>query len=161
VRVERSGKYRVVTRLERLNNHLVRAALRRGIAPRAFALLETHGRRTGLPRHTPVGNGLSGDVFWLISAHGRQADYVRNIEAEPRVRVKVGRCWRAGTAVLLPTDDPIARSRTLPHRWDARLGRLIASEPLTVRIDLEPVRTERTTPERPRDRLPEEDDPGG
>jgi hypothetical protein len=33
---------------------LTRFALRRGIAPRAFALLETTGRRTGLLRQTPV-----------------------------------------------------------------------------------------------------------
>lgn len=143
--VERSRKYRVMTRLERLNNRLVRAALRRGAAPRAFALLETYGRRTGLARHTPVGNGLRGDVFWLVAAHGRQADYVRNIEAQPTVRVKVGGSWREGTAVLLPGDDPAARSRTLPHRWDARIGRLMASAPLTVRIDLKPVPPERTT----------------
>ena len=136
--MQRSGKYWVVTRLERLNNRAVRAALRRGIGPRAFALLETRGRRSGLPRHTPVGNGLDGDTFWLIAAHGRQADYVRNIQAEPRVRVRVGGQWREGTAVVLPDDDPVARSRTLPYRWDALIGRAMASTPLTVRIDLDP-----------------------
>ena len=134
--MRRSRKYRVVTRLERLNNRMVRAGLRRGIGPRAFALLETKGRRTGLPRHTPVGNGLDGDTFWLVAAHGRQADYVRNLEAEPRVRVRVGGRWREGTAVPLP-DDPAARSRTLPYRWDAFVGRTMASTPLTVRIDLD------------------------
>ena len=62
--------------LERASNRLIRAALRAGLAPRAFALLETTGRRTGLARHTPVGNGLDGDTFWLVAAHGTQADYV-------------------------------------------------------------------------------------
>jgi deazaflavin-dependent oxidoreductase (nitroreductase family) len=140
VDVQRTRKYQVVTRLERGNNRMVRAALRRGLAPRAFALLETRGRRTGAPRHTPVGNGLAGDTFWVIAAHGRQADWVRNLEAEPRVRVRVGGRWRAGTAVPLPDDDPAARSRTLPHRWDALVGRAMASAPLTVRIDLDPDR---------------------
>jgi deazaflavin-dependent oxidoreductase (nitroreductase family) len=134
----RTRKYRVVTTLERVNNRLMRLLLRRDLSPRSFALLETTGRRSGRPRHTPVGNGLAGDVFWLVAAHGRQADYVRNLLAQPRVRVKVGRRWRTGTAVVLPDDDPVARSRTLPHRWDAALGRLIASTPLTVRIDLDP-----------------------
>ena len=69
---------------------LIRFALRGGFAPRAFALLETTGRRTGLARQTPVGNGLDGDTFWLVAAHGAQADYVRNLQAEPRVRVKAG-----------------------------------------------------------------------
>jgi deazaflavin-dependent oxidoreductase (nitroreductase family) len=133
----RSRKYRVITGLERLNNRMTRFALQRGIAPRAFALLETTGRTSGLPRHTPVGNGLAGDTFWLIAAHGTQADYVRNLQANPTVRMKIGRQWRSGTAVLLPDDDPAARSRTLPYQWDAAIGRLMASGPLTIRIDLD------------------------
>jgi F420H(2)-dependent quinone reductase len=77
----RSRKYRVVTTLERASNRLIRSALSAGFAPRAFALLETTGRRTGLARHTPVGSGLAGDTFWLPAAHGTQADYVRNLQA--------------------------------------------------------------------------------
>jgi len=49
--VRRTVKYRVVTTLERLNNRLTRALLRRGRAPRWFGLLEPTGRRTGLARH--------------------------------------------------------------------------------------------------------------
>jgi deazaflavin-dependent oxidoreductase (nitroreductase family) len=134
----RTRKYRIVTTLERPNNRLTRYALRAGFAPRVFALLETTGRRSGRPRHTPVGNGLDGDTFWLVAAHGTQSDYVRNLRADPRVRVKIGRRWRIGTAEILPDDDPIARSRRLPYQWDAALGRLMASEALTVRIDLDP-----------------------
>jgi deazaflavin-dependent oxidoreductase (nitroreductase family) len=133
----RSRKYRIVTAAERLNNRLTRFALRKGIAPRAFALLETTGRHTGLPRHTPVGNGCMGDTFWLVAAHGTQADYVRNLQIHPAVRVKIGHVWRSGMAVVLPDDDAAARSRTLPYQWDAALGRLMASSPLTIRIDLD------------------------
>jgi deazaflavin-dependent oxidoreductase (nitroreductase family) len=80
--------------------------LHRSVTPRTFALLETAGRRSGLPRYTPVGNGLVGDTFWLVAAHGTQADYVRNLQADPKVWVKIGRQWRSGTAVVLPDDDP-------------------------------------------------------
>ena len=134
----RSRKYRLVTTAERPSNRLMRFALRKGFAPRAFALLETTGRRSGRPRHTPVGNGLAGEVFWVVAAHGTRADYVRNIQANPRVRVKLGRLWRTGTAVPLPDDDVAARSRTLPYQWDAALGRAMATTPLTIRIDLDP-----------------------
>jgi hypothetical protein len=84
-----------------------------------------------------VGNGLMGDTFWLIAAHGRQADWVRNISREPHVRVLAGRRWRDGTAVLMPEDDTAQRSRTLPFQWDAAVGRAMATTPLTVRIDLQ------------------------
>lgn len=80
----RSRKYRVMTTLERGSNRLIRLALRAGLGPRAFALLETTGRRSGLARHTPVGNGLDGDTVWLVAVHGMQADYVRNLQARPR-----------------------------------------------------------------------------
>ena len=105
---------------------------------RGWSLLETRGRKTGLPRRTPVGNGLQGQTFWLVAAHGRRAGYVRNIVAEPRVRVYVGHRWRAGTAHLLPDDDPIERQRRLPGRLNARVVRLMATDLMTVRIDLDP-----------------------
>jgi deazaflavin-dependent oxidoreductase (nitroreductase family) len=128
----------MVTTIERPSNQLWRFLLLHGVAPRAFALLETTGRRTGIRRYTPIGNGLTDDTFWLVAAHGTQADYVRNLQANPLARVKVGRRWRSGTAVLLPADDAAARSRTLPRQWDAAIGRVMASAPLTIRIDLDP-----------------------
>lgn len=64
-----------------------------GLAPRDFALLETTGRRSRLPRRTPVGNGLVGNRFWLIAARGGAADYVKNLQDEPAVRLKIGRQW--------------------------------------------------------------------
>src|SRR5438046_5868546 len=113
-------KLRIVGALHRyVFNPPVRLLLSRGFVPRSYTLLETTGRRSGRPRHTPVGNGLTGDTFWLVAAHGEQADYVRNLRLDPRVRVKVSGRWRTGTAVVLPHDDVPARSRTLPYRWDA------------------------------------------
>jgi|GEM_PF-6015951 hypothetical protein len=44
-----------------------------------------------------------------------------------RVRVKVGGVWCAGTALVLPGDDPAARSRVQPFQWDAAIGRMMAS----------------------------------
>ena len=133
----RSRRYRVTVAAEKLSNHTIRFLLRRGVAPPVWALLETTGRRTGRPRQTPVGNGLVDGVFWLVAAHGRQADYVRNLERDPAVRVKIGRRWYTGTATVLDDDDAGARSRMLPHRMDAAIGRLMQTEPLTVRIDLD------------------------
>ena len=133
----RSWRYRITVAAEKPSNLIIRFLLRRGLAPRTWAMLETTGRTSGLPRQTPVGNGMVGDIFWIVVAHGRQADYVRNIEKNPAVRVKVGNRWRTGTAVLLEGDDTGARSRTLPHRMDATMGRIMQTQPLTVRVDLD------------------------
>ena len=106
--------------------------------PRTHALLETTGRRSGAPRRVPVGNGLRGDTFWIVSEHGYESDYVKNIQANPQVRVKVGREWRTGTARVLPDDDVRARFRTLGRPVNDSMVRLAGSSLMTVRIDLDP-----------------------
>jgi deazaflavin-dependent oxidoreductase (nitroreductase family) len=141
----------------RLINRLVRTLVIAGLAPPTYALLETIGRRSGRPRQVPVANGLQGDTFWLICGLGEQAQYLRNLRANPHVRVKarparlregVRMRWRAGTAHLIPEDDARARHRQLArgrpgYRADGILLRLLAtsggSNMLTVRIDLDPV----------------------
>ena len=128
-----------------LINPPVRLLLRLGVMPLGYALLETRGRVTGLPRTTPVGNGLHGGTFWLIAEHGLQAGYVRNIQRCPQVRLKLRRGWRfawvSGTAHLLPDDDPYARQRRL-SRWhplramNLAVVRIMGTNLLTIRIDL-------------------------
>ena len=103
-----------------------------------WSLLETRGRRSGLPRRNPVGNGLKGDTFWIVAEHGAQAGYVKNIKANPRVRVRVGRRWRSGIAHVLPDDDARARQRQL-RPVNGMFVRLMGTNLLTVRIDLERV----------------------
>jgi deazaflavin-dependent oxidoreductase (nitroreductase family) len=116
--------------------------------PRSYALLETTGRKSGVPRVTPVGNGLEGDTFWLVVEHGRKAAYVRNIEQDPRVRVKIRTgflrsAWRSGTAHIEAGDDPRERQRLiasgdLGRRLNAAVVRATGTDLLTVRIDLDP-----------------------
>ncbi|WP_374024301.1 nitroreductase/quinone reductase family protein [Mycobacterium sp. HNNTM2301] len=98
-------------------------------------LLETRGRRSGLARRTPIGGRLDGDTFWLVSDHGETSDYIRNIKADNRVRIRIRGRWRAGTAVLLPHDDAYARLAALP-RFNSSLVRALGTDLLTVRIDL-------------------------
>ena len=120
----------------RLLNPVVRPLLERGLWPRTQALLETTGRKTGSPRRVPVGNGLRGDSFWIVTEHGYAADYVKNIQTQPRVRVKVGR-WYEGTAQILPDDDSRERLRRLGRPVNDTLLRLVGTEHVTIRIDFE------------------------
>jgi deazaflavin-dependent oxidoreductase (nitroreductase family) len=128
-----------------LFNPVVRGMFRLGLPAPGTAILETVGRKSGRPRRTPVTNGLAGDVFWIVTEHGRRAAYVRNIEADPRVRVKVGRRWRAGRARVVADDDPRERLRAIARAHpSARLHtatvRVMQTEMLTLRVDLEPDR---------------------
>lgn len=131
------SKRRFATALARyVVNPVVKLAVRLRLV-RGWAILETRGRKTGLPRQNPVGNGLAGETFWIVAEHGRKAGYVRNIAADPRVRVFVNGRWRSGTAHALPDDDPHERQRSLPA-LNARVVRLMGTDLMTVRIDLDP-----------------------
>jgi deazaflavin-dependent oxidoreductase (nitroreductase family) len=137
-------------RLERLQRSVIdpldKLAFALRVPPPGDALLETTGRRTGRRRVTPVCDGTEGDTFWIIAQHGHSADYVRNIEADPHVRVKGSLShggWRTGTAHVLDDDDPAKRVRVLGsgNRWRRlclKASGAIATDPLTVRVDLDP-----------------------
>ena len=109
-----------------------------GVIP-GWAVLETRGRRTGRPRRTPVGDGLRGTSFWIVAEHGRRADYVRNIAAHPRVRIRRRGRWRTGTAAILGSDDARGRQRALRlNALNALMVRSVGTDLLTIRIDLDP-----------------------
>ena len=142
-----SAKARIVYPLEKwVINPLVMIAWRVGIPPPGDALLETIGRHSGLPRHTPVCDGLDGKNFWLVAQRGPRAGWVKNIGANPRVRVKVrtasGVRWRNGTARIVPRDDPRARrrrigQRNLSRRLCVSASAAMATDPLTVYVKLD------------------------
>ncbi len=122
----------------RLFNPLVKAAAAAGLPLPGVVILETTGRQSGQPRRTPVGKALVGDTLWIVAEHGARAGYVRNISANPRVRVKIGRRWRTGRAHPMADDDPRERQRRMPNKLNSASVRLMGSDLLTVRVDLDP-----------------------
>ncbi|GHA39486.1 nitroreductase [Streptomyces tauricus] len=126
---DRDVKFRVVTAVQRY----VANPLSRRLPFQT--LVETTGRTSGLPRRTPVGGRRVGREFWFVSEYGEKSQYVRNIRADPKVRVRVGGRWHHGTAQLLPDDDPRARLASLP-RMNSTAVRLFGKDLLTVRVDL-------------------------
>jgi deazaflavin-dependent oxidoreductase (nitroreductase family) len=117
-----------------------------GVVLPGYALLETIGRKSGKPRRTPIGDGRVGSEFWVVAEHGMKAGYVRNIESNPRVRLKLRdglrARWYTGHAHLLPQDDPQERQRWLSQQKrgsasNAAAVRLFGTQLLSVRIDLD------------------------
>lgn len=125
----------------RLIDRITRAAIRAGVGRRSTALIETIGRKSGQSRITPVTNGLDGDVFWIVTEHGHRANYVRNIMANPRIRVNAGRGWRTGTAQIVDEDPEMRLARIVAlnprARANARIVRKTGTENLVIRIDLD------------------------
>jgi deazaflavin-dependent oxidoreductase (nitroreductase family) len=132
-------KRRISTTLAtKVVNPITRWAVRHGLAPHSYAILETTGRRSGQPRRTPVGHVVEGNTVWIVAEHGARAAYVLNIRSNPRVQIKLRDGWRAGTASVLDDDDARARLRRMGLRLNALVVRLMGTELLTVRIDLDP-----------------------
>ena len=100
-------------------------------------ILETVGRVSGLPRRTPIGGRVIGDALWFVSMHGEAASYVRNIQADKAVRVRLRGRWRTGTAYVLPADDAEALNARMP--WLTRTANsALGTKLLSIRVDLDP-----------------------
>lgn len=86
---------------------LIKLLYRAGLGPalgRLILLLTTTGRRSGLPRVTPLQYEEVDGAFYVGSARGVKADWFRNIVCNPRVRVQVGS--RAFEAAAEAVTDP-------------------------------------------------------
>ncbi len=67
-------------------------AYRIGLGPmigRMVLLLTTTGRKSGLPRVTPLQYELIDDCYYVSAVFGARADWVRNLIANPIVQLRV------------------------------------------------------------------------
>jgi deazaflavin-dependent oxidoreductase (nitroreductase family) len=75
-----------------------------GLGPvigRIILLLTTTGRKTGKKRVTPLQYELIGCEYYVGAARGTKADWVRNIQSDARVEVRVGAKHFQGTAEVV------------------------------------------------------------
>jgi hypothetical protein len=99
-----------------------------------------HLARANTPPGRPQARRLSARLAGFVERY--------LLEHNQRVRVKIGRSWRTGTAHILPDDDPFARLDTVAsalgrmRRLDAAIFRFfvrrLGTQPVTMRIDLDP-----------------------
>lgn len=130
-------KRRLVVPLQRyVLNPPVKAAAFVGLLP-GYAVIETRGRRTGRRRRTVVGVSRTGDNLWIVAEQGRHAGYVRNLEADPCVRVRLRGRWHSGTARVVADDDAAARLRQFGRAGHERAVRRFGTELVSVRVDLD------------------------
>ena len=128
-----------------LLNPAIRALLRLRFNPLGVMLVQTTGRRSGRARMTPVGAGIRDGQIWVVAEHGRRAAYVRNLEADPHVRVMLTRGgrqrWYDAVAMVDAADDVLARQRWIagwnPLRWlNVAIVRCLGAEMVSVRLEL-------------------------
>ena len=130
------GRRRVVTFQRYLLNPPMKAAVWLGLVP-GHVLVEPTGRKTGKRRRTVVGCHVDGTTVWVVAEQGRHAGYVRNLAANPDVRLRLHRRWRHAVGSVADTEDPDARLDADFDPKHAALMRRYGTDLLTVRFDLQ------------------------
>jgi deazaflavin-dependent oxidoreductase (nitroreductase family) len=114
-------------------------------------VLETVGRVSGARRPVELWFAADGDRLYFLSGGRDHSDWVRNLAATPRVRVRIGRQWYAGSgrAIEGTVDEPLAR-RLLAAKYQGwREGRPLsdwATGSLPVAVEVVAVDGEASAP---------------
>jgi deazaflavin-dependent oxidoreductase (nitroreductase family) len=98
---------------------------------RIVLLLTTKGRRTGLPRTTPLQYEEHDGKIYVMSAMGPRSDWYRNILVDPRVDVRMG--TRRFEGFSEATTDPVKIANLLELRLKKRpwmVGRILEADGL-------------------------------
>lgn len=99
---------------------------------RFILLLTTRGRKSGLPRVTPLQYEIIDGDYCLGSARGVQADWVRNILAHPEVELQVRRTKIRGIADVITDPLQIADFLELRlKRHPTMVGRIMEMDGLS------------------------------
>ena len=90
-----------------------------GLGPligRIVLLLTTTGRKTGLPRVTPLQYELIDGIYHIGAVFGLRSDWVRNIQANPRVTMRVKNETFNGRAEISADTEILADF--IQYRWN-------------------------------------------
>jgi deazaflavin-dependent oxidoreductase (nitroreductase family) len=101
--------------------------------------LVTTGRVSGEPREIKIWFGVEGDRLYLLSQDQERAQWVRNVIAEPRVRILIGKRTFEGRARVVDAADEadaVARERFAAKYGTKYLAKFLR-EALPVAVDLE------------------------
>jgi len=88
----------------------------------AFLYLTTTGRRTGIAREIEIWFTERGGRFYIIAEHRERAKWVRNIQANPRVCVRVGDRRFDATARLVVDEREPELAREVKALSEAKYG---------------------------------------
>jgi deazaflavin-dependent oxidoreductase (nitroreductase family) len=66
-----------------------------------YLYLTTTGRRSGLPREIEIWFVVDQGRYYLLAEHFHKTQWVQNIQANPRVRIRVGGLESGATARVL------------------------------------------------------------
>ncbi|MEX2144160.1 MAG: nitroreductase family deazaflavin-dependent oxidoreductase [Anaerolineales bacterium] len=91
------------------------------LAREEYWYLVTTGRVSGEPHEIEIWFGMEGQTIYLLSGGKHRSDWVRNLKADRRVRVRIGKHTFAGLARFVNSQPEGASARRLLatkyYRW--------------------------------------------
>jgi deazaflavin-dependent oxidoreductase (nitroreductase family) len=90
----------------------------------SFCYLTTTGRRTHRPHEIEIWFARQGHTVYLLSSGRDTADWVRNLQRDPRVSVRIGTSTHQATARVVDPgkdEDAVAR-RLLLEKYQTSAG---------------------------------------
>jgi deazaflavin-dependent oxidoreductase (nitroreductase family) len=106
-----------------------------------YCYLTTTGRVSGQPREIEIWFGLEGGTLYMLSGGGERSDWVRNLQREPAVTVRIGAVSRPGRARIVSDPEEDERARGLVYdKYSARYSGDLENwrrTALPVAVDLE------------------------
>jgi deazaflavin-dependent oxidoreductase (nitroreductase family) len=110
------------------------------LASEQYCYLTTRGRRTGNPRTIEIWFGLEGDTLYMLSGERDRSNWVRNLQRERIVGVRISTAMYAGLARLVEpgTEEEALARRLLLAKYAPGEGDLSdwAKTALPVAVDL-------------------------
>jgi len=83
------------------------------VADDDFCYLTTRGRTTGEPHEIEIWFAVSGVTLFLLAGGGTRSDWVRNLQAEPAVTVRLRDVTLEATARMISDPDEARLARTM------------------------------------------------
>jgi deazaflavin-dependent oxidoreductase (nitroreductase family) len=87
-----------------------------------FLYLTTTGRVSGEPREIEIWFAERAGRFYLIAEHRERANWVRNIQAKPEVKMRVGDRELVGTARIVHDSQEPELTSAVKALFDAKYG---------------------------------------
>lgn len=84
-----------------------------GLAEEQFCHLTTKGRVSGKPHEIEIWFGMHGATIYMLAGGRRRSDWVRNIERDPAVTVRIGKREFLGRGRVLAKGDEDKLARRL------------------------------------------------
>jgi deazaflavin-dependent oxidoreductase (nitroreductase family) len=82
-------------------------------APKGFAFITVTGRRSGKPRGRPIRAIRKNGTLYAVVILGERSDWLRNVRAQPQVRIKLGGRTRPATVRELPDGPEREKAATM------------------------------------------------